>query len=103
MRCFPPSMMRSVAPGLVLLAAASGAVAVTVDISTSGSTGTVNGALFSQVDLTSTQVGDITTFLRLQGKGGTGGITGYNTDARPVQFDEKAQFTQSVLLASVPE
>jgi hypothetical protein len=102
MRCFLRSGVRSVVPALVVLATGSEAVAVSVDLSTPGASGAVNGAWFSQVDLSSTDVGDITPVLRLQGPGGSGGVTGYNTDARPVQFDEKAQFTRSVLLTSVP-
>jgi len=84
-----------------LLALGGRASADVVDLTTAGSSGTINGALFQQVSPQSTGTGVIDPFVRLQNKGVE---QGYNTDARPVQFDEKtaANFTRSLLLSSVP-
>lgn len=73
----------------------------TVDLTTEGSFGYVNTAFFQQFDPdSSTGTGVIDSFLRIQ-KNGT--EEGYNTDARPVEFDEKTDIhTHSLLLTDVP-
>ena len=72
-----------------------------VDLTTLGSSGEVNGALFQQSDDQPTGSGHISSFLRLQGSGVE---RGYNTDARPLQFNENSSpaFTRSLRLADVP-
>ncbi len=84
-----------------LLALGGRASADVVDLTTAGSSGTINGALFQQTGPQPTGTGVIDPFVRIQNKGVE---QGYNTDARPVQFDEKtaANFTRSLLLSSVP-
>src|SRR5207237_1193506 len=77
----------------------------TVDLTTVGAVGGVNGAIFRQFSPQPTGTGYIDSFVRLQAKGaGTQAQQGFNTDARPVQFDENTspQFTRSLLLANVP-
>jgi hypothetical protein len=58
------------------------------------------GAIFQQISPQPTGTGYIDSFVRVQRKGSE---QGYNTDARPVQFDEKtdATFTHSLKLANV--
>ena len=72
-----------------------------VDLTTLGSTGEINGALFQQCDAQPTGTGLINSFVRLQGNSVE---RGYNTDARPLQFNENSShtFTRSLRLADVP-
>lgn len=87
-----------------VLAAAVGlcpfaAHAVVLDLTTAGSSATDGqGALFVQDTSGPAGTGFIDSFVRIQRKGTE---QGYNTDHRPVQFDEKtdANFTRAVLLA----
>src|SRR5262245_52575455 len=61
--------------------------ATLVDLSTTGAQGTANGALLYQGDNPPAGSEAPQTFVRLDG-GST--EQGYNTDGRPVQFDEDA-------------
>ncbi len=71
----------------------------TVDLSTVGSSGTVNGAIFQQWDGQPTGTGVIKPFVRLQQSGLE---RGYNTDGT-LEFDTKAGlWTHSLLLSDVP-
>lgn len=66
---------------------------------------TADGAIVRQVDAQPTGTGYIRSFVRLQGAASGGGIEqGYNTAARPLQFDENKspQFTRSLRLSQVP-
>jgi hypothetical protein len=71
-----------------------------LNLTTAGSSGTINGALYSQTDPQPTGTGYIQSFVRIQASPTE---QGYNTDARPVQFDEKtdATFTHSLLFSSL--
>jgi hypothetical protein len=73
----------------------------TLDVTARGSGGTVNAALFQQTDAQPTGTGLISSFVRVQGTGVEGG---YNTDARPLQFQENSspKFTRSLHLSDVP-
>jgi len=75
-----------------------------LDLSTHGAVGSVNGAVFTQYDAQPTGSGVIQSFVRVQGTGNQAITQGYNTDARPLQFDEnKSQvFTRSLKLSDVP-
>jgi hypothetical protein len=90
-----------VAALLAGLGLAAPARAALIDLTTVDSSGTINGAIFQQISPQSTGTGVIDPFVRLQRN-----VTeqGYNTDARPVQFDEKTDpnFTRSLLLSDVP-
>src|SRR4051812_30039682 len=83
------------------LLAGSTAGATMVDLTTSGASGSIDGALFQQAVVQPAGTGVIDSFLRLQNNGTE---QGFNTDYRPVQFDEKTDpnFTRSLLLSSVP-
>src|SRR5947209_7420248 len=77
----------------------------TVDLTTHGSSGTINGAIFSQYETQPTGSGVIHSFLRIQGVAAHSTVQqGYNTDARPLQFNENKSptFTRSMSLAGVP-
>jgi hypothetical protein len=84
----------------------------TVDLSSHGAMGSVadandptNVALFRQTDAQPTGTGVINSFVRVQGKGNQAITQGYNTDQRPVEFDENTspQFTRLLKLSDVPE
>jgi len=76
-----------------------------VDLTTAGSSGSVSGTdidFFEQINPQSTGTGVIQSFVRISAN--TDIVQGYNTDARPLVFDENvsAQFTHSLLLSDVP-
>jgi hypothetical protein len=85
---------------LGLLAGATTAQAATVNLLTSGSSGTLNGALFETIDLRSSGTGVIDPFLRMQRNGTE---QGYNTSGRPVAFDELTDpnFTRDLLVGEL--
>lgn len=72
-----------------------------LNLTTAGANGFVNGAYFVQIDSTATGTGVINSFVRIQR---TGSEQGYNTDGRPVEFNENTspQFTHSLLTTDVP-
>lgn len=80
--------------------------ATVFDLSTRGAEAALpSGAIVQQIDPQPTGTGYIRSFVRVQGAAsGGGGERGYNTDARPLQFDENKspQFTRSITLDRVP-
>jgi hypothetical protein len=81
--------------------------AAVLDLTTSGAEATApSGAIVEQVDPQPMGTGYIHAFVRIQAKNGENGIEqGYNTDGRPLQFDEKTSpaFTRSITFGQVPE
>ncbi|HEV3145120.1 MAG TPA: carboxypeptidase-like regulatory domain-containing protein [Gemmataceae bacterium] len=79
--------------------------AATVDLSTAGAQGMVNGAIFQQGSVQPAGSGVIQSFVRIHGLGGAVTEQGYNTDARPLQFNENKSptFTRSIRLSDIPE
>lgn len=75
--------------------------ATTLDLTTTGAESTAAGAILRQTDAQPTGTGYIRSFVRVQA---TGAEQGYNTDARPLQFDENKspQFTRSVTVGEMP-
>jgi hypothetical protein len=73
----------------------------TLDLTTPNALGAVNGAVFRQNADQPTGSGVIHSFVRLQAAGVE---QGYNTDSRPLQFDENNSptFTRSLNLSDVP-
>jgi hypothetical protein len=76
-------------------------VPAVLDLSTAGTSGAINGALFAQSDPLPT--GSMHSFVQLQSWFG-GTEEGYNTDARPLQFDELSarKDTHALKLSDVP-
>lgn len=76
-----------------------------VDLTTRGSSGVANGAIFTQIDPQPTGTGYIDPFLRLQSTGVQLHTEGYNTSYRPFQatFDQKnpLNYTHDLLLSDV--
>jgi hypothetical protein len=74
-----------------------------LDLTTPSAVGQAGVAMFSQTEIQPTGCGVIHDFVRIQANG-TGIEQGYNSDARPVQFDEKQSppFDHSLLLSDVP-
>ena len=79
----------------------SPAGAAILDLTTVGSWGTINGAIFQQFDGNPTGTGTIDTFVKIQAFGPQ---EGYNTDGRPVQYNEGTshQWNHSLLLSNIP-
>lgn len=79
------------------------ATADTLDLTTAGTSGFLNGALFRQTSPQPTGVGTIQSFLRLQNNGVE---QGYNTSARPIEsgYDTKTDpnFTRDRRLDQIP-
>ncbi len=100
-----PSGLLNWRPSLTPLEERAVPSATELDLTSLGSSGLINGALFSQGELQPAGCGVIQSFVRIQGKSGEAVEQGYNTDARPVQFDEKtaAPFTRSLPLSQVPQ
>jgi len=88
---------RLVLTALVLLLPAVSVHAAILDLTTEGSSGTINGSIFEQFMGTPAGTGVIDTFIRIQGFGVQ---QGYNSDGRPVQYNEdtSAQWNHSLLL-----
>jgi hypothetical protein len=72
-----------------------------LDLTAPGSWGTINEAIFQQYSDGAAGSGNIDAFVRVQA---TGIEQGYNTDYRPVQFDEdnSSTFNHSQLLSEIP-
>jgi hypothetical protein len=65
----------------------------------------VNGAIFEQGSVQPAGSGVIDAFVRIHGLGGVTAEQGYNTDARPLQFNENSSptFTRHIHLSDIPE
>jgi hypothetical protein len=76
----------------------------TVDLTTASASEWVNGAFFQQGSPQPTGSGVIHSFVRINPGGHVSVEQGYNTDARPLQFDENKSptFTRSLQLAEAP-
>jgi hypothetical protein len=85
--------------GACVLATVSSAGAISLDLTTAGSSGTVNGALFQQIDPQSTGTGVIDPFLRVQA---TGTEAGFNTGLSPMPDVKTGTWTHELLLTDVP-
>jgi len=76
-----------------------------LDFTTAGSScGTAGDELLLfNVDIQPTGTGNIDSFVRINPGGSTDAEQGYNTDGRPLEFDENAsgQYTRSLLLSDV--
>jgi hypothetical protein len=86
--------------GSVLASTAQGAV---VDLTTLGSSGSINGAIYTTNLQQPTGSGVIDSFVRVSAAN-QDTVSGYNTDARPLQYDENTSptFTRSLLLSAIP-
>lgn len=75
-----------------------------IDLTTGVMPPGVNGALFQQSSPQPTGTGVIHSFVRVQANGNATLEQGYNTDARPSQFDEKTNpiFLRSIHLSELP-
>ena len=77
---------------------------VTLDLTAGGSGSLTANDIYSTNDLQAAGSGVIHSFVRINPGGGQDFEQGYNTDFRPLQYDENtsAVFTRSLLLADVP-
>jgi hypothetical protein len=74
------------------------------DLTAVGSQATVGGVMFQQGSVQPAGSGVFDAFVRIHALGGRGSEQGYNTDARPLEFDENNSptFTRSLPLSTVP-
>ena len=84
---------------ITMLAGLQISQAVTINLTTSGTSGTANGGLFVQIDNGSTGTGVIEPFVRLQANGTE---QGYNTDLKPMPDVKTGTWTKDILLSAVP-
>lgn len=79
--------------------------ATVVDLTTRGSSGEVNGAIFRQDDGPFTSPESVQPFLRLRGHSPNDVRKGFNSDARPVQFNESHNraVNHSLRLGDLPQ
>jgi hypothetical protein len=91
----------------ILTALATQSHAAIGDLTTAGSSATINGAQFLTEDIAPTGSGNIMSFVRLkeEKEGGTATESGYNTDGRPTFYQENSSptFTHSLLLTDIPQ
>lgn len=77
-----------------------------LDLTGATTSGSVNGAYFERVPNNGVPAGtgNINSFVRLQSPGNATEEEGYNTDGRPLRFDENnsPQFTRSLKLSDIP-
>src|SRR4051794_24997964 len=103
-------MRRQVRKAVCALALAAGAVVFGAsranaefvsDLTTAGSSASIGGALFETNQVQPTGSGVIHSFVRLSTNANI--EQGYNTDARPLQFDENSSptFTRSLPVADL--
>lgn len=89
--------------GLACLAAVApfAAADTSYDLTTAGSSAVINGATFGTTDTQPTGSGFIHSFVRISTNDPI--VQGFNTDARPLQFDENnsATFTHSILISNL--
>lgn len=80
-----------------------GAFAATVDL-VNNTSGSLNGALYIRASVAPTGSGVIDSFVRVSPGGGQDFSQGYNTDLRPLQYDENSSptFTRALQLSEVP-
>ena len=76
--------------------------AAVINLTTAGSSGSVNGATFQQVVGGSAGSGVLDPFVRIQQKGNNTTEEGYNSSVRPVMPDvDTSPFTKDILLSSL--
>jgi hypothetical protein len=90
--------------GIFCLSQNAFAVDVTLDLTGGGQGSLTANDIYSTNDLQAAGSGVIHSFVRINPGGGQQYEQGYNTDARPVQYDENTSptFTRSLLLTEVP-
>ena len=87
--------------GAAFLFTSAAHAAVMVDLTSAGSKGTINGAIFQQYSPQPTGTGVLNTFLRVQNDGVE---EGYNTDFRKVDLNQTPDpSTRSLLLSEIPK
>ncbi len=93
------NLMKTVFASVLMVAAA--ASADTIDLTTAGAQGTLNGAVFQQIDPLATGTGNVDSFVQVFGVNAV--IQAYNTTANNVLDNGAADpFNRAILLPDVP-
>lgn len=94
--------MKALVIGSLLMMGAATASATTLDLTTAGAFGTINGAIFQQATIQSSGTGVIDSFLRVLSPGNTTTEQGYNTSVRPAPMDDLGgNFTRDLTISEV--
>src|SRR5690349_15631676 len=90
--------------GVVAVGVAGTAGATVVDLMTLNSSGALNGGIFVQGAQHPSGTGVFGTFLKYQPGGNQAAVQGYNTNGRPLQYDEQNALphTHTLSLSDVP-
>jgi hypothetical protein len=88
---------------LALVRTGANAASIVIDLTTAGSSGTINGAIYEQIDAQSTGTGTIHSFLQQSPQGSGTTSHAYNTTVNNV-LDNKSSdnFNHSIILSNVP-
>jgi hypothetical protein len=99
-----PASARPFRPALGSLDARIVPSGTPLDLTAKGASGDAAGGIVRQTDAQPTGTGVIHSFVRVQGPASGGTEQGYNTDARPLQFDENKSpvFTRGLTVGQVP-
>src|SRR5438128_153124 len=94
----------TITASLAVMAVGAVAHAGQLDLTAKDSSGFINSGFFQQGEVNATGTGSVHSFVRIQSTGKAAMEMGYNSDFRPVQFDEKndAPHNHSLLLSDVP-
>src|SRR5258705_2014403 len=93
--------IRAAIIGAATLFTSAAQAAISVDLTTAGSKGTINGANYQQYSPQPTGTGVLNTFLRVQNDGAE---QGYNTDFRKVDLNQTSDIhTRALLLSEIPK
>ncbi len=97
------TMVVAITTALMLIGSASAVAATGYDLTGAGGTATINGAVYVALPDGDLEGRGFHPVVRLRGKEAS--IRGYNTDYRPLQYDEQrsARTTRSLLLSEVPQ
>lgn len=90
--------IQNIAAASLLALAASNANATLLDLTPANSSGTINGAIFTNLPIQPAGSGVIDSFVRISTNNPT--VQGYNTSTRPLSFDENNSpiFTHDLLV-----
>lgn len=87
----------------VLCVASISSASITLNLTTDGSFGTINGAIYEQIDPQTTGTGTIGTFVQIDAQGNATEAHAYNTTVNNVLDNGSSdQFNRSITLADVP-
>jgi len=96
-------LMRSLVSAFVLMFISGVASATVIDLTSTGASGTINGAIFEQIDPQSTGTGVIDSFVQVSGAGNLDETHAYNTTVNNTFNNGSTdQFNHQIYLGEIP-